>query len=99
MLEIRELRGQAGIGGFGQIPGPAFSVMQPADPDGINETIWEKYLAFRQLCVEKYGEGFCTAILPENPIFLPPREESALKKNPLVWMLAGAILYRILFGR
>lgn len=69
----------------------------PGFPSLINPTIREIWESIRAQCVAKYSESVCDALLPVNPIFLPPETETSFFRAPIFWFIVGAVAYRILF--
>lgn len=65
--------------------------------DAINPTIREIWENIRVRCIENYDPSVCNALLPVNPIFLPPETETSFFRAPIFWFLMGAVAYRILF--
>lgn len=87
-MSILVINGQLSC--FGQVDSP---------PLDVNQTIREIYAGIIATCKENYDPNICDALLPVNPIFLPPKTETSFLRAPIFWFLAGALAYRILLGR
>lgn len=83
--------GQLIVTPFGQTP-----FGQTPSTAKITQTLEEQYFTLRTRCIERWGEDFCTSVLPRNMVYAVTRRGEGYTLPWWAWMGIGYVAAKML---